>query len=150
MTLLRPSASREGHVTSSSLQNMCGHDTSLLGCGVWQSVCHLRVLSLPAMVALEAFCWDGDVPKLREPDPQGTPQRSPNVQTLHEKERSFCCIKLLDFRVCYFSLVDLILTKSVMTVQFQHSRNRLPQTALHALVMLRGMIINLFPLLMLG
>ena len=34
MTLLRPSASREGHVTSSSLQNMCGHDTSLLGCGV--------------------------------------------------------------------------------------------------------------------
>ena len=72
------------------------------------------------------------------------------LQNLHEKERSFCCIKLLDFRVCYFSLVDLILTKSVMTVQFQHSRNRLSQTALHALVMLHGMIINLFPLLMLG
>lgn len=43
--------------------------------------------------------------------------RTPNIQTLHEQEESFCCVKLVDFRVCYLSFVDLDLTDLVMTIE---------------------------------
>lgn len=93
---------------------------------MWRVTSRLRCLRAhvpPLCSLLSCYGHSGSLllrwqcPILREPDPWGTAQRTPSVQTLHEKEKSFCCIKPLDFRVCYFSLVDLILTKSVMTVQ---------------------------------
>lgn len=49
--------------------------------------------------------------------PQACAWRTPDVQTLHEQEESFCCVKLQDFRVCYLSFVDLVLTDRVMTIE---------------------------------
>lgn len=63
---------------------------------------------------------------------------------LHEQEESFCCVKVVDFRVYYLSFVDLVLTDSVMTIEsLKAQKKRASQTALHILVTLYRVILNL-------
>ena len=76
--------------------------------------------------------------------PEALSWRTLNVHTLHEKEESFCCVKLVDFRVCYLSFVHLVLTDSVMTIKpLKAYKKWASQTVLHTLVTLCGVVINL-------
>lgn len=133
-TFLCPFAVRQGHVTSSRHWSICGSDMRHSQAEVFKSQCATSVLAS----SLSQSFWKPPVEMaMAQMEGARVPEalhREPPCSDFAWTRKRFCCIRPQDFRVCYLSLVDLVLTKSLMTKERSeaHIRNRLPQTALPA------------------